>query len=72
MGTHLVDHIDKRLGIVPRQVFDHLDLIMIRKYCRDQTCALVRDEGMADQPLPGCVFTVHEEAVKLTNILSSE
>ena len=65
--TNLVDHINKLLGIVPDEIFDHLDLSIVRKdYC-DQRDALGRGESATDQPFPGCIFTAHEKAVESTN-----
>jgi hypothetical protein len=47
-STYLIYCIDNILGIVPREIFSHLDVIVVRENCRDQRDALVRGEGIAD------------------------
>ena len=66
--TNRIHYVDKVLGIVPDEVFNHLHLSMVRKDCCDQRDALGHSESLADQPFPGWDFTVHEEPVKLTSI----
>jgi hypothetical protein len=34
-ATYLVYHVDKILGIIPREIADHPDLIMVGEDCRD-------------------------------------
>lgn len=65
METCLIYHIDKSLGIVLREVANHLNLTVVREDRCDYGDALIRSEGMADQPLPGWYSTA-EEMVKLT------
>jgi hypothetical protein len=66
-SIYLVYHVDEILSIVPREHLDHLNLITVRKYFRDQRDALGRGEGVANQPLPSWIFTVHGKAIELTN-----
>ena len=65
--TYLIYHIDKDLGIISGEVPHHLSLISVGKDCRDQRDAFICGDRLADQPFPGWIFTVHNEAVKLTN-----
>jgi len=51
--TYLEYHINEGLGIIPEKVLGHLGLIALGKYFREQGCALVGVESMADQLLPG-------------------
>ena len=67
MGTHLVCDIDKGLGIVPREVFDHLNLIVVQENRCDKGDTPIRGKGRTDQLFPGQVFAVHEEVVELMN-----
>ena len=53
MGTYLVHNIDECLCIMHREVFDHLDLVIIRENCRNQSDMLVHGKGIADQLFPG-------------------
>lgn len=64
MGTYTAYHIDKGLGIVPREVFDHLSLVIVQEDCCDQGDAFFCGGSMADQQLPSWVLTVCERAVK--------
>ena len=64
METHLIYHINKRLGIVSRELSGHLDLTMGREDRCDKRYALMCGEGATDQLFPSRVFTVHDEAVK--------
>ena len=68
MGIYLLYQIDKMLGIIPREVFDHLDLDIIRIDCLDQRDAVMSGEGMTDQLFPDRMFAAHEKAVKLINV----
>ena len=52
-GTYHVYHVDKALGIIPRNAFNHLDLVTIREDGLYERDALVCGNGMADQPFPG-------------------
>ena len=70
--TYLIYNVDESLGIIPREVSDHLNLITIREDCRDQRDALVCGEGVTDQLFPSWDFTVHEVAVELINVESPE
>jgi len=65
--TCLVYDIDKVLGIVAREVFDHLNLVAVREDSRDQGDAFVRGEGIADQPIPGWKSTARKKTVKSIN-----
>lgn len=51
--TYLVYNVDERLGIVPREIFDHLDLIIIRENFRNQSDTFVHGKSIADQFFPG-------------------
>ena len=55
--TRLVYHIDKGLGIVLREVANHLNLIVVREDCCDYGDALIPSEGITDQPFPGWYST---------------
>ena len=67
-GTYVVHCVDEGLSIVPREVFDYLDLIAVREDCHDQGGAFVRGKGTTDQPFPGRDFTAHENPVESTNV----
>jgi hypothetical protein len=72
VGTYLVDRIDKGLGVIPREVSDQLDLIMVRENGRYQRYAFIYGKGVVDQSFPGWRITVHKYAAKLTKGLSPE
>ena len=61
MGTCLVYNIDEGLGVIPREICNHLGLIMVCENCRDQRNALVRCEGTVDQLFPGRTFAAYEK-----------
>lgn len=65
--TYLGYHINKDLGVVSRQVPDHLNLIAIREDPCNQGNSLVRGEGTANQPFPCWAFTSNEKTVESTN-----
>jgi hypothetical protein len=52
-GTYHVYHVDKVLGIIPREIFNRLDLIMIQEGSRYQRVALMRGKCVAEQLFPG-------------------
>jgi hypothetical protein len=58
--THLIYHIDKGLGIVPREVPNDFDLIAVREDLRDQRDAFVSGEAVTDQPFPSWVLAVNK------------
>jgi len=62
---YLVHCIEEGLGDFSREAPDHLDLILVREYRRDQRDALVCGEGTLDQLFPGWKSTAHREPVKL-------
>ena len=68
METNLAYHVDKVLGIVPNEIFGHLELIRVRKYCCDQRDALGHGECATDQPFPGRIFTAYEKVVGSASI----
>ena len=70
VGTYGVHLIDKNLGIIPREIFDHLNQVILQKYCSDQRYAFVRGEGMIDQPFPGWSFAARERVVRLVDARS--
>ena len=51
--TYLVYNVDERLGVVLREIFDHLDLIIIRENFRNQSDTFVYGKSIADQSFPG-------------------
>jgi len=63
---HLVYHIDKCLGIIPREISGHFDLVVVREDCCDQKGALVCGKGVVDEPFPDWRFAARERAVRLT------
>jgi hypothetical protein len=65
--TYLVDHVHKFLGILSREMFDRLSLVIVREDGRYQIVELMRREGIVDQPFPGWRDTTHENTVKLMN-----
>ena len=65
--TYLVHNIDEALGIVPGELSDCLDLILVQEYRRDQKDALVCGERMTDQPFPGWKVTTREDTVRPTD-----
>jgi len=68
MDTYLVYHVNEDLGIITREISDHLDLLMVREDGRYQRDALVRGKGRADQPFPAwrVTITTHNHTVKLS------
>ena len=72
MRTCLIYCIDEGLGIISREVFDHLDLIGVREDGRYQTNTLVYGKGISDQPFPSGNVTTREDTVKLTDGISPE
>ena len=50
--TCLVYHINESLGIVSREIFKYLELIVVREDGLYQTEALVRGKAGIDQPFP--------------------
>ena len=67
VGSYLVYHINKVLGIVTRKLFNHLDLIVILEHFRDQRDLIVCGKSMISQLFPDSTFTMREKAVKLVN-----
>ena len=67
-GTYPLYQIDKVLGIIPRKVFDHPDLDIVREDHRDQRDAVVDCEGIIDQLFPDWMFTAQDKSVKLMDI----
>ena len=66
-GTCLIYRIDEGLGIIPREVFDHLDLITIGEDGRYHRDAFVGGKAGADQTYPGGRITECEDTVKMTD-----
>ena len=66
MNTYLVYHVNKGLGIISREMSDHLNLITVREDGRYQRSAFVHRKGIADQPFPSGKIATHEDTVKLT------
>jgi len=67
LRAYLVYDIDKVLGIVSREVLDHLNLVAVREDTRDKGNSFVRGEGMADQPFPGWTPAARKKTVKSMN-----
>jgi hypothetical protein len=65
--TYLVYYVDEFLGILSREMLDHLYLIIAREDGHYQRGALVRRKGIIDQPFPGWRVTTDEDPVNLTN-----
>ena len=63
MNTRLAHHINKSLGVAPREIFEYLNLIMVREDGLHQTDALVLGNGRVDQQFPGGRVTEHENIV---------
>jgi len=66
VDAHLVHRINESLGIVSREISDHLNLITIGEDGCQQRDALVCGKGVADQLFPGWRVTTVEDTVKLT------
>lgn len=66
-GTYIVYRVNKVLGVVPGEMFDNLDLIIIRENRRNQRDPFVCGKSVAYQPPPGWIIAVHEKAAGLTN-----
>jgi len=62
--TYLEHGIDEGLGVVPRKVSNHLNLVTVGEIFHDQRDALIRT-GVVDQLLPDWAFATHEEAAGL-------
>jgi len=69
VGTYIIYPIDKGLGITPREAFDHLNLVIIQEYCRNQRCALVPGGGLVGQLLPDWLFATYKKTVRLAGVL---
>ena len=67
-GGHLVYHIDKVLGIVPRELSDPPDLIAIREDCSNQRDAAVYGKGITNQLFPRWMFAGCKKIVDSTNV----
>ena len=68
MGVYLVYHINKVLGIVPSELPDPLDLVVIREDRCDQRDAAVYGKGMTGQLLPRWMFAGCEKIVNSANV----
>ena len=66
MDAHLVHRINESLGIISREMSNHLNLITVGEDGRQQRGALVRGKGVADQLFPGWRVTTTDDTVKLT------
>ena len=51
-GAYLVYQINKGLSLIPRELFDHLDLIAIREDRCDLRNALMLGKGVGDELFP--------------------
>ena len=67
-GTHLIYQVDKGLGVLSRETFDNLNLIIVREDGRYQGDALVHGKGIVDQQLPGWRVAVYEKIIKSMNV----
>ena len=67
VGSYLVYHINKVLGIITRKLFNHLDLIVILKHFHDQRDLIMCGKSMISQLFPDWMFTTRKKAVKLVN-----
>ena len=65
--AYLIYCIDKRLSIIPRELSDDFNLIMVREDRADQGDTLMRNESVGDQLFPGWIFTAYEQVLTLTN-----
>lgn len=65
--THLVYHVNKSLGVLPGEMFEHFELIAIREDRRYQFDALMWRKGGVDESFPGGRVTRYENVVKPTN-----
>jgi len=72
LDSYLVYYINKFLGIIPRELSDHFNLVVVREDLRDQRLALVRGEGIVDQLFPDRVFAMHGEVATSTDCHSPE
>jgi len=66
--TYLVYHVDKSLGVVPAEISDHSNFMMVREDGCDQRDALACGEGMVDQPFPCWLFTAHQGVARLSDL----
>ena len=67
MWAYLVYDINKVLGVVAREVFNHLNLVVVREDGRDQRDAFIRGEGVTNQSFPGWAPTGDSRMAKLIN-----
>jgi hypothetical protein len=67
-GTHLVYQVDKGPGIISREIFDSLHLIVVREDGRYQGDALVCGKGRTYQPFPEWGVTTHEKTISSTDV----
>ena len=63
--TRLIYHIDECLGVISREIFEHLNLITVREDGCYQTSALFRGNGRANQPFPSGRVTRREDKSSL-------
>ena len=52
VDAHLVDHVNKRLGVISGEIFEHLELVTIGENGLDQIDAFMCRNGGADQLFP--------------------
>ena len=53
VDTPLINYINESLGIISSEVFEHPELVGVRKGGRYKINALIRGKGGSDQSLPG-------------------
>ena len=64
---HLVNHINKSMGITSNEVFEFLGFVPVGENAVYHFDSLVCGEGGLNQPIPDRGFTRSEHTVRLTN-----
>ena len=72
MGIYLIYRVNEYLGIITKEISNHLDLVVVREDGCYERGALMRGKGVASQPFPGRGVTAHDYAVKQMDTRSPE
>ena len=62
---HLVNHVDKGLGIIPAEGLEHFDLVAVREDGRDHRDAFACGKFPVDQTFPRWSVASREKPVRL-------
>ena len=65
MGVHLINHVDKGLGIFPTEGLQHFNLVAVREDGRDHGDAFACSKFPVDQTFPRWSAAAREKPVRL-------